>query len=143
MPNYQWILAFHVISITIWMVMLTYLPKLFIYHEKYQGQAKEIEILKFQENKLYKVGIIGMIFSIKFGLIMLYLNPYLLKSGGWIHIKLTLVVILCAYQYFCKYFMNQLAKSNTTKSETFFRIFSVIPEIITCIIIILTIVKPF
>lgn len=143
MPNYSWILAFHLISITIWMVMLTYLPKLFIYHQRRQGNDAQEEVLAFQEAKLLKIGTIAMIFSIKFGLILLYLNPLLLKSGGWLHVKLSLVFMLCIYHYFCKNFMAKLINKTSKKSETFFRIFSVLPEITTCVIIILTIVKPF
>lgn len=32
MNTYSLVLAFHVISIATWMIMLVYLPKLFVYH---------------------------------------------------------------------------------------------------------------
>lgn len=141
MNTYSLVLAFHVISIATWMIMLVYLPKLFVYHINAPQHAHAT--IALQETSLYKVGTVAMIFSIKFGLILLYLNPYLLKSGGWLHVKLLLVVLMVVYHFTCKRFITQLDKDATTQNLLFFRIFRMIPEIITAIIILLTIIKPF
>lgn len=141
MNTYSLVLAFHVISIATWMIMLVYLPKLFVYHinAPHTSQA----VIALQETNLYKVGTVAMIFSIKFGLILLYLNPFLLKSGGWLHVKLLLVVLMVVYHFTCKRFITQLAQEKTTQNLLFFRIFRIVPEITTSIIILLTIIKPF
>lgn len=141
MNTYSLVLAFHVISIATWMIMLVYLPKLFVYHLS-SPEASQIVLAK-QEASLYKVGTVAMIFSLKFGLILLYLNPHLLSSGGWLHLKLSLVAGLVAYHFICKRFMTQLANNTAMHSINFFRFFRVIPEITTSIIILLTIIKPF
>lgn len=141
MNTYSLVLAFHVISIATWMIMLVYLPKLFVYHINAPQLAHAT--IALQETSLYKVGTVAMIFSIKFGLILLYLNPYLLKSGGWLHVKLLLVVLMVVYHFTCKRFITQLDKDATTQNLLFFRIFRMIPEITTAIIILLTIIKPF
>lgn len=141
MNTYSLVLAFHVISIATWMMMLVYLPKLFVYHINAPQHAQAT--IALQETNLYKVGTISMIFSIKFGLILLYLNPFLLKSGGWLHVKLSLVVLMVVYHFTCKRFRAQLAQNATTQNLLFFKIFRIIPEIATSIIILLTIIKPF
>lgn len=140
MNTYSLVLAFHVIFIATWMIMLVYLPKLFVYHINAPHDAQAT--IALQETSLYKVGTVAMIFSIKFGLILLYLNPYLLKSGGWLHLKLALVALMVVYHFTCKRFIAQLA-SGAVKSLLFYRVFRVIPEITTSIIILLTIIKPF
>ena len=136
MNTYSLVLAFHVISIATWMIMLVYLPKLFVYHINAPHYAQAT--IALQETSLYKVGTVAMIFSIKFGLILLYLNPFLLKSGGWLHLKLALVTLMAVYHFTCKRFMSQLA-SGTHKSLLFYKVLRIIPEITTSIIIILTI----
>lgn len=141
MNTYSVVLAFHVISIATWMIMLVYLPKLFVYHINAPQHSQAV--IALQETSLYKVGTVAMIFSIKFGLILIYLNPYLLKSGGWLHAKLSLVVLMVVYHFTCKRFITQLVKDATAQSLLFFRIFRMIPEIATSIIILLTIIKPF
>lgn len=140
MNTYSLVLSFHVIFIATWMIMLVYLPKLFVYHMNAPHDAQATIVL--QETSLYKVGTVAMIFSIKFGLILLYLNPYLLKSGGWLHLKLALVALMVVYHFTCKRFMSQLA-SGTHKSLLFYKVFRIIPEITTSIIIVLTITKAF
>lgn len=142
MNSYNLVLAFHVISIATWMIMLVYLPKLFVYHINSPHDAQAVVAL--QEVSLYKVGTIAMVFSIKFGLILLYLNPYLLKSGGWLHLKLMLVALMVVYHFTCKKLIAKLALDSTAaKNIHFFTIFKRIPEITTTIIILLTIIKPF
>ncbi len=141
MNTYSLLLAFHVISIATWMIMLVYLPKLFVYHINAPHHSQAVIVL--QETSLYKVGTVAMVFSVKFGLILLYLNPYLLKSGGWLHLKLTLVALMVVYHFTCKRFITQLAQNRATQSLLFFRVFRIIPEITTSIIIVLTITKPF
>ncbi|MDD3343774.1 MAG: CopD family protein [Sulfurospirillaceae bacterium] len=141
MNSYNLVLAFHVIFIATWMIMLVYLPKLFVYHINAQQDYQAV--IALQEANLYKIGTVAMVFSIKFGLILLYLNPYLLKSGGWLHVKLALVVCMVIYHFMCKKFINQFAKEGISKNIQFFKIFRVIPEITTSLIILLTINKPF
>lgn len=141
MNTYSVVLAFHVLSIATWMIMLVYLPKLFVYHIATPQHAQAT--IALQESSLYKVGTVAMLFSIKFGLILLYLNPYLLKSGGWLHVKLFLVVLMVVYHFTCKKFIRQFESEGVSQNLRFFRLFRVIPEIATSIIILLTIIKPF
>ncbi|WP_263832957.1 CopD family protein [Sulfurospirillum oryzae] len=141
MNTYSLVLAFHVISIATWMIMLVYLPKLFVYHINAPHNAQVVIVL--QEKSLFKVGTVAMIFSIKFGLILLYLNPHLLNSGSWLHVKFFLVALMVIYHFTCKKFIIQLSKNRIVlQNLLFFKIFRIIPEITTSIIILLTIIKP-
>lgn len=141
MTLYPFVLACHIMSITTWMLMLIYLPKLFVYYATAEEASQRI--LGVQINSLWKMGTVAMIFSIKFGVIMLYLNAHLLQSGGWIHAKLTLVLAMVAYHFMCKKVMASLLASSTTFSLRFLKYFRVFPEIVTTTIIFLTVLKPF
>lgn len=141
MNTYSLVLALHVISIATWMIMLVYLPKLFVYHLQTPQHAQTTIVL--QENSLYKVGTMAMIFSIKFGLILLYLNPNLLNSGGWLHLKLALAAFMVVYHFTCKKFIHQFEKEGISQNLRFLRFFRMLPEITTALIIFLAIVKPF
>lgn len=141
MNAYSLVLSLHVISVATWMIMLVYLPKLFVYHINAPQNAHAT--IALQESSLFKVGTVAMLFSIKFGAILLYLNPHLLQSGGWLHLKLALVTGMVVYHLTCKTFIRRFAQESIPQNVRFFKLFRVIPEITTAVIILLSIVKPF
>lgn len=141
MNVYSLVLSLHVISVATWMIMLVYLPKLFVYHINAPQNAHAT--IALQESSLFKVGTVAMILAIKFGAILLYLNPPLFQSGGWLHLKLALVAGLVMYHVTCKKFIRRFAQEGIPQNVRFFKLFRVIPEITTALIILLSITKPF
>ncbi|WP_054890593.1 CopD family protein, partial [Pseudomonas sp. NBRC 111129] len=90
---YLWIKALHIVSVVCWFAGLFYLPRLFVYHAQSQDSISQ-ERFVTMERKLYR-GIMNpaMVATYVFGAWMLYLNPGWL-SQGWLHAKLTLVILL-------------------------------------------------
>jgi len=144
MQYYLWIKAFHIMSMVSWMAMLFYLPRLFVYHAEHKDNAKFIEVAKIQEYKLFKyIGNPAMIATVLSGLVMIALNPGLFHTGGWLHAKLTLAVLLLVYHFDCKRHLNALLDDKSTKSGKFFRAYNEIPTLLMIGIVIFVIVKPF
>ncbi len=78
--------------------MLFYLPRLFVYHVENADNAGFVEVAKIQEYKLYKyIGVPALWATVLSGSTMLTLNPSLFHSGGWIHAKITVALLLVAY----------------------------------------------
>lgn len=142
MNFYSMVLTLHLLSVITWMVMLIYVPKLFVYHQM-ETSSPIKENLLIQANNLYKIGTAGMISAIFFGLVLLYLNPYLLQSGGWLHVKLTLAFGLVVYHVTCKKWIQTLTIQEKTINMSALRVFRIVPEILTTAIIALTLIKPF
>ena len=145
MEYFSWILAFHVMSVISWMAMLFYLPRLFIYHVEHNDRgAVFTDIIKIQEQKLWKViGQPAFIASLISGVLMIYLNPDLFKSGYWLHIKLMAVVLLIAYHFSLNHFRKALFEDRCDKSGKFFRFYNELPTLLMIIIVIMVVVKPF
>ncbi len=145
MNYYSWILAFHVMSVISWMAMLFYLPRLYVYHvEHAQNGPAFTDVIKLQEQKLYNfIGIPAFWASLLSGLLMLWLNPALFKSGLWLHIKLTAALLMIAYHFSLGYFRKRLLYDRCTKSGKFFRIWNEIPTLLMIVIVIMVVVKPF
>src|SRR5690606_40029832 len=137
-----WVKAFHVIAVVTWFAGLFYLPRLFVYHAMAEDSASR-ERFKIMERKLYR-GIMtpSMIATLALGIWLLYLNPAWLKMG-WMHAKLTLVVLLVGYHHVCLAYMKKFAADANTKSHVFYRWFNEVPVIFLIAIIILAVVKPF
>jgi len=144
MAYYSWILAFHVMSFTSWMAMLFYLPRLFIYHREHAENNAFAEVVKIQEYKLYTyIGAPAMWATIISGATMLYLNPGIFQSGGWMHVKLLTLVFLVAYSFSLNSIRKKLIEDSYYKSGKYFRFYNEVPTLLMIVIVIMVIVKPF
>jgi putative membrane protein len=127
-----------------WMAVLFYLPRLFVYHAENKDNKEFVKIVKIMEKRLfYVIGIPAFVITLITGLSMIFMNPGLFKSGGWLHAKLTLVAILIAYFFHNEYVRRKFERDECDKSGKFFRIYNEIPTVLLILIVILVIVRPF
>ncbi|MNJ77729.1 hypothetical protein D3C77_752960 [compost metagenome] len=84
----------------------------------------------------------AMIATFVFGIWLLSLNPDFLKQG-WMHAKLTLIILLTGYQHMCGANVKRFARGENTRSHVYFRWFNEVPVVILLLIVILVVVKPF
>lgn len=139
---YLWLKALHIIAMVCWFAGLFYLPRLFVYHAM-SSDALSHERFCVMERKLYR-GIMqpSMLATLILGAWLLYLNPAWL-SMGWLHVKLTLVVILVGYQHLCGAQLRAFARGENARGHVFFRWFNEVPVLFLLAIVILVVVKPF
>jgi len=144
MAYYTWILAFHVMSFISWMAMLFYLPRLFIYHREHADNKAFGEVVEVQEYKLYHyIGVPAMWATILSGSAMLYLNPGIFQSGGWMHAKLFFVALLIAYSFSLNKIRKTLKENPYYKTGKYFRVYNEIPTLLMIFIVIMVVIKPF
>ena len=140
--NYEWLRALHIIAIIAWMAGLLYLPRLFVYHADAKKQVSEQ--LKIMERRLYQfIMQPAMIVSWVLGLLMLYANPGMLEGQGWMHAKLTLVILMTGAHHVQGAWMKKFAADANIKSDKFYRIANEIPTVLMIAIVILAVVQPF
>ena len=134
-----WIKSLHVIFMVTWFAGLFYLPRLFVYHAMSQDNIS-IERFKIMERKLfYGIMTPGGVLTVIFGLWM-WLGYGI--TGGWMHIKFALVVVLIAYHIYCGKLLNNFKNDRNTRSHVFYRWFNEFPVLLMIAIIMLVIVKP-
>ena len=146
MEYYTWILTFHILALLSWMAMLFYQPRLYVYHTEYKDKKDFVDVVKIQELKMYKyIGVPAMWATIISGIVMLYLNPYLLSadSGGWMHAKLLFVFLLVIYSYSLGYYRKKLEKDDYERSGKFFRAYNEVPTILAVLIVGYVVTKTF
>lgn len=92
--------ALHLIFMVAWFAGLFYMFRLFVYHTENADKPDAVKMLKVMENKLYKIITVpAMVLTFIFGISMIVLNPGLMQQG-WMHGKLTLVILLAGYTGF-------------------------------------------
>lgn len=141
--NILWLKAFHVIFMVAWFAGIFYLPRLFVNHA--ETNSKEVaEQLKGMEKRL-------LYFVTPFAVLTTLLGIALITAYGsdwfsaskWLHIKITLVMLLLIYHGYCFKLVKTFQQDRNTRSGKFYRIFNEVPVIILFIVIILAYVKPF
>ncbi|MCX4193469.1 protoporphyrinogen oxidase HemJ [Methylophaga sp. OBS1] len=139
-----WVKAFHLIFIVTWFSALFYLPRLFVYHALCDDEAGNARF-KIMERKLYR-GIMtpSALLTLIFGVWLLsFYSLEQIASMGWLHAKLTLVILLFAYHGICGRMLKQFAADNNQRSHRFYRWFNEFPVLLLIAVIILAVVKPF
>ena len=134
-----WIKAFHIIFVVSWFAGLFYLPRIFVNHAMATEPA-EIARLKLMEGKLYRfVTPIGAL-AIITGLWLWFGYGF---SGGWLHVKTTLVAGLIAYHLYCGRLVKLFAEDRNTRDHVWFRFFNEVPVLVLIAVVILVTVEPF
>lgn len=135
-----WIKAFHIVAVITWFAGLFYLPRLFVYHAS-ATDAPSIERFKVMERKLYR-GIMNpsAVVAIALGL-WLWLGYGF--SGGWLHAKLAIVVLLVIYHLWCGRLLADFREDRNTRSHVWYRVFNEVPVLFLVGAVVLVVVKPF
>jgi protoporphyrinogen IX oxidase len=143
---YYWFKAFHLIGVVVWFAGLFYLVRLFVYHAEAEQESEPARsILKKQyelmETRLYNIITTpGMLVTVAMAIGLLSTEPEILKSG-WLHIKLTFVVLLLGYHHFCKRIMKKLAAGECQWTGQQFRALNEAPTILLVLIVMLAVFK--
>ncbi len=134
--------AFHIIAMVAWFAGLFYLPRLFVYHAE-SSDALSNNRFKIMERRLY-YGITwpAALLTSVLCLILLSYNPGYYLTAGWMHGKLSLVVLLWVYHLSSGHFLKQFAKDNNSKKAFFFRVFNELPVLLLVGIVLLVVIKP-
>ena len=140
----MWLKALHLIFMVTWLAGLFYLPRLFVYHAMADDTISQ-ERFKVMERKLYW-GIMtpGMILTLVFGIWMLV--DYAWASfghSGWLHVKLTLLVILVVYHIQCGRWLMHFKHDRNRRTHVYYRWMNEVPVLFLIGMILLATVKPF
>lgn len=137
-----WIKALHVVAVISWMAGMLYLPRLFVYHCGAEKGSKQSETFKVMERRLLRAIINpAMIVSWVTGLWMAW-EVYQFH-GGWLHLKVTAVILLSAYHGLLSRGVRHFAEDRNNFSERSWRIWNEVPTILMIVAVIAVIVKPF
>lgn len=140
---YEWVKAFHLLSLIAWMAGLLYLPRLFVYHADAAIGSDASETFKVMERRLaVYIMAPAMIATWLFGLWLIALEPSWMQNG-WMHVKLLAVVAMSVFHMITASWRRGLFNDQRTKSARFFRIANEVPTVLLIVIVIMASVKPF
>jgi putative membrane protein len=136
---FLWIKALHIVFIASWFATLFYLPRIFVNLAQEANPAATARLL-LMARKLYRFSMIIQIPAVLLGL-WLWLGYGF--SGGWLHAKLTLVVLSIGYNHACGAILKKFENNANQRNHVWFRWFNEVPVLLLLAIVILVVVKPF
>ena len=140
--NILWFKAFHVIFMVAWFAGIFYLPRLFVNHAETTNQQVAQHLKGMEKRLLYFITPFAL-FTVILGVILIHNYGYAwFIAAKWLHIKLSLVVLVLIYHGYCFRLVNIFAQDKNTRSGKFYRLFNEIPVLALFAIIILAYVKP-
>ena len=138
-----WIKAFHIVFVASWFAGLFYLPRIFVNLAMVPADSHaERERLLLMARKLYRFSSLLMIPAIGLGL-WLWLANRAAYAGGWLHVKLLLVVLVIGYHHMCRALLRKFENFENRRSERWFRFFNESAVLLFAAIVVLVVVKPF
>ncbi len=138
---YLWVKAAHVIMVIFWMAGMLMLPRFFAYHAQVPTGSAEDFSWRERERRLLRIVVNpAMVFAWVFGLM---LATHLGLAGGWLHLKLALVLLLSAFHGLLARWRRDFARGDNRRSSRFYRLMNEVPSVIIILVVVLVIVKPF
>ena len=136
-----WVKAFHIVFVASWFAGLFYLPRIFVNIAMVTpGSVAERERLLLMARKLLRFTTMLAVPALGLGL-WLWLGWGF--SGGWLHAKLAVVLLVIGYHHSCGVLLRKLADNTSRRSHRWFRFYNEVPVLLLIAAVILVVVKPF
>lgn len=138
--------SFHIVGFVSWFAGLFYLVRMFVYDAEADEQPVEMrsawkkQLIVMQERVYKIIATPAMVITWVFGIGMLIINPAWLQQS-WIHLKLTLLVLMVVYHFYCRKIIrdNALGKKSFTPFQ--FRLLNELPTLFLISIVLLAVLK--
>ena len=140
-----WIKAFHIVFVASWFAGLFYLPRVFVNLAMVPaGSEAELARLLLMARKLYRFMGVLMVPALLLGLYLwLVVGIGRGPGNGWMHVKLTLVLLLLVYHHLCGRLLRRFEAGGNQRSHVWYRWFNELPVLILVAVVCLVVVKPF
>ena len=143
---YGYFKAFHIVGFVSWFAGLFYLVRMFVYHAEADSKPEALRAdwkqqFTLMQWRVYKmIATPALIITWACGLSMLSINPGLLQQG-WMHVKLTLLLLLTGYHFYCRRVIRLQEKDTDRKSSMHYRLLNELPTLFLVAIVLLAVMR--
>ena len=139
---YPWVKAAHVTFVIFWIAGLFIVPRYYIHHQATTpGSAEDRAWIEREDRARTIILTPAMLITWTLGLALaVHLNAF---GQAWFSAKLAFVVLLTGYQGWIGAYGRKLAGGRREQEDKRLRMMNEVPGILTAVIVVLVIVKPF
>lgn len=133
--------SLHIVFVVSWFAGLFYLPRIYVNLAMVpEGSTAERERLLLMARKLYRFMTPLAVLAVVLGLWLWFGYGF---SGGWLHAKTALVVVLIAYHLYCGALLRRFEANAIARGHVWFRFFNELPVLVLVVVVLLVVLKPF
>jgi putative membrane protein len=132
--------ALHLLFIISWMAGIFYLPRIFVHYVEGRAAGEDVRRLQVMARKLYHFTSMMAVFALATGIWLMAGYGF---RGGWLHAKLSMVVLLVAYHISMRVYMKRMQRDAALPSATALRWYNELPLLILAAILYFVVLKPF
>lgn len=133
-------LTLHIAFLLLWSGTLLYFPQLLAQQASAEDEDDRQRSLKMQHTLYAFVMTPAGLLTILFGSWMLFERGF---AGGWLPVKLALVLAMVFFHVYCGNLMEQLKEQGRSHSIWFYRLLLLPPVLLIPAVIALVVEKPF
>lgn len=139
---YLWVKAAHVIFVIFWVAGLLMAPRLLVYWHGLPGDSPDNALWASRADRLRRIILNpGAIVVFALGLMLAF--SYGWAGNGWLHAKFALALAMGGFHGWCTASIKRFARGERPYSERTLRMLNELPSLLTIVIVILVVVKPF
>ena len=140
--TYLWVKAAHVTFVIFWIAGLFIVPRYYIHHQATTpGSAEDRAWIEREDRARTVILMPAMLITWTLGLMLaVHLGAF---DEPWLMAKLTLVLVLSGYQGWIASYGRKLAAGRRELEDKRLRMMNEVPGILTALIVVLAIVRPF
>jgi len=135
-----WLKTFHILFVMSWMAGIFYLPRIFVHFVEGQAAGEQVDRLATMARKLYGFMTVMMVLALGSGLVLWLLYGF---AGTWLHVKLLFVVLLMLYHFWARNRMIEMQTGQLDHGGIYYRWANELPLVLTIVILVMVVVKPF
>ncbi|UVW29272.1 CopD family protein [Massilia sp. H6] len=134
------VLTLHIAFLLLWSATLLYFPQLLVHQASAKDDEERQRFLKVQHTLYAFVMTPAGLLTIIFGIWLLFLQGF---SGGWLPVKLSLVLFMVFFHVYCGNLMEELKVQGPVHSIWFYRLLLLAPVLLITAVVTLVVQKPF
>ena len=139
MSTYTLLKSLHIIFVICWFAGLFYIGRLFIYINEAKESAVIDQLTIMAKRLWYIITVPSSVLALFSGLGLIFATDAL--SNPWMHAKMTLLIALFGYHFWCGAIRKKLIKNPNYGSSKKLRIFNEIPTVLLIFIVFLAVTK--
>ena len=133
-------LSLHIVFLLVWSAALLYFPQLLVRHANDDDDAIKDRTMSMQRTLYAYVMTPSALLTVVAGSWLVFERGF---SGGWLHVKLTLVMFMVWLHVYCGHLMAEYRQGNEARRLVYFRMLPLVLVVLVTAIVTLVTWKPF
>lgn len=133
-------LSLHIAFLIVWSATLLYFPQILVQQVDAEDPEARRQAIRMQHSLYVFAMTPSGLLAVLAGVWLLFERGF---AGGWMPVKLSLVLLMVFFHIYCGNLMLELRRNGTQHRLLFYRLLSLAPTLLITAVVTLVVAKPF